>query len=147
MFLTHRDDVADHQRFRERFGCERILHADDVGAGTRDVERQPRGRDALRLAGDLLLIPVPGHTRGSAALLYRDEVLFTGDHLWWSPDLGRLDASRGVCWHSWPEQRRSLERLLAHEFRALLPGHGRPLVCADAATMRRELERAIAALR
>src|SRR5262249_8344303 len=24
MFLTHRDDVADHQRFRARFGCERV---------------------------------------------------------------------------------------------------------------------------
>src|ERR1700748_362553 len=26
MFLTHRDDVADHATFRERFGCERIIH-------------------------------------------------------------------------------------------------------------------------
>src|SRR5262252_5453006 len=28
MFLTHRDDVADHAAFRKRFGCERVLHAD-----------------------------------------------------------------------------------------------------------------------
>src|SRR5574342_371172 len=26
MFLTHRDDVADHRRFREHFGCERVMH-------------------------------------------------------------------------------------------------------------------------
>ena len=25
MFLTHRDDVADHEKFREHFGCERIV--------------------------------------------------------------------------------------------------------------------------
>jgi ferredoxin len=26
MFLTHRDDVADHARVRARFGCERVIH-------------------------------------------------------------------------------------------------------------------------
>jgi glyoxylase-like metal-dependent hydrolase (beta-lactamase superfamily II) len=146
MFLTHRDDVADHARFRRRLGCERILHADDVGPGTRDVERQPRGGEPVRLAEDLVMIPVPGHTRGSAALLWRQEVLFTGDHLWWSPELARLDASRAVCWWSWAEQRRSLLRLREHPFRAVLPGHGRPLVLPDAAAMRRELDRVIAAV-
>src|SRR5262247_3965955 len=25
MFLTHQDDVADHAKFRERFGCDRIM--------------------------------------------------------------------------------------------------------------------------
>src|SRR5438876_3745311 len=25
MFLTHRDDVADHEKFARQFGCERIL--------------------------------------------------------------------------------------------------------------------------
>jgi glyoxylase-like metal-dependent hydrolase (beta-lactamase superfamily II)/ferredoxin len=138
MFLTHRDDVADHEVFRRRFGCDRILCADDVSAGTRDVEIQPRGRDPLRLGDDLLLIPVPGHTRGSAALLWRD-VLFTGDHMWWSPELGRLDASREVCWWSWPEQLRSLARLHEHEFRAVLPGHGRRIVLESCAEMRAEL--------
>src|SRR5256714_4243111 len=32
MFLTHRDDVADHDRFADKFNCERVRHADD-GAG------------------------------------------------------------------------------------------------------------------
>lgn len=39
MFLTHRDDVADHARFAERFGCTRVMHAADVTDDTRDVER------------------------------------------------------------------------------------------------------------
>ncbi len=38
MYLTHRDDVADHQQYRDRFGCDRILHADEINAGTRSVE-------------------------------------------------------------------------------------------------------------
>lgn len=143
MFLSHRDDVADHEVFARRFGCRRVLCAADVSASTRAVEEQPRGADPVRLAPDLLLIPVPGHTRGSAALLYRDEVLFSGDHLWGDGD--RLDASRGVCWYSWPEQVRSLRRLLEHPFRAVLPGHGgrfvAPTVDAAHAALRELLTR------
>ena len=37
-------------------------------------------------------MPVPGHTRGSVAILYREHALFTGDHLWYEPELGQLDA-------------------------------------------------------
>ena len=39
LFLTHRDDVADHAVFRERFGCERVLHQADRSADTREVEQ------------------------------------------------------------------------------------------------------------
>ena len=147
MFLTHRDDVADHRRFSRRFGCERVLHADDVTAGTRDVERRIEGREPIALADDLLAIPVPGHTRGSTALLYRETFLFTGDHLWWSEARQGLHASRDVCWYSWPEQRRSLERLLEFRFEWVLPGHGARYRAPSAAAMRRELERLLARLR
>jgi hypothetical protein len=27
MFLTHKDDVADHRRFAGHYACERIMHA------------------------------------------------------------------------------------------------------------------------
>jgi len=144
MFLTHRDDVADHARFRRAFGCERILHAADVGAGTRDVERPLTGSDPVRLADDLLAIPVPGHTRGSAALLFADRVLFTGDHLWGDEDTGRLAMGRSVCWYSWPEQVRSLRRLLDFRFELVLPGHGRPFRAASAAVLRAEIEALLA---
>ena len=123
LFLTHRDDVADHAKFRRRFGCERLLHEDDRDAATRDIERPLRGAEPIPLADDLLIIPVPGHTRGSCALLH-GETLFSGDHLW-ADAAGRLAAGRSVCWYSWEEQTRSMERLLAHSFRRVLPGHGR----------------------
>ena len=38
MFLTHRDDVADHEAFRRRFDCARVLHEADVTDATRGVE-------------------------------------------------------------------------------------------------------------
>lgn len=93
------------------------------------------------------MVPVPGHTKGSAALLYADTFLFTGDHLMASEDGTRLVASRGVCWYSWPEQVRSLERLLDLRFEWVLPGHGGRYRGRSSAEARAELERLLARLR
>jgi glyoxylase-like metal-dependent hydrolase (beta-lactamase superfamily II) len=125
MFLTHRDDVADHRRFREHFGCERVMHERDLGEGTRDIERPIRGDDPEALDEELLVIPTPGHTRGSACLLYRDLFLFTGDHIAWSESRGHIYAFRSACWFDWGTLVRSSERLAAYSFEWVLPGHGR----------------------
>ncbi len=134
MFLTHRDDVADHEAFRRRFGCERVLHERDVAAGTRGVERIVRGEAPVALGEGLEAVPVPGHTAGSMVLLYRDLALFTGDHLAGSAS-GGLEAWPDLCWHSWPEQRRSLAKLLALPFAWVLPGHGRRARAGSVAAM------------
>jgi glyoxylase-like metal-dependent hydrolase (beta-lactamase superfamily II) len=139
LFLTHRDDVADHRKIHEQFGATRILHTDDVTRDTAGVEHKPAGREPIALAEDLLAIPVPGHTRGSMALLYRDTYLFTGDHLWWSPNFERLHASRSVSWYSWEEQVRSVATLLDHRFTWVLPGHGRRHRAPSPAAMHAEL--------
>jgi len=144
MFLTHRDDVADHVRFHAVFGCERILHTADVGPGTHDIEHRLDGADPIRLDADLLAIPVPGHTRGSTALLYGETFLFTGDHLWGDEDTGRLGMSRSVCWYSWREQVASLRRLLDHRFEWVLPGHGRRFRATSARAMRAAIEALLA---
>ncbi len=141
MFLTHRDDVADHRAFRRRFGCTRVLHRADVTADTAAVERQIEGHEPVTLGDDLVAIPVPGHTRGSMAILHRDAFLFTGDHLWSSERLGRLHASQSVCWYSWPEQVRAVRRLLDFRFEWVLPGHGHRFHAASADAMRDELAR------
>jgi glyoxylase-like metal-dependent hydrolase (beta-lactamase superfamily II)/ferredoxin len=146
MFLTHRDDVADHHAWHERFGCERVLHAGDVTRDTTAVERQLTGAAPVALDGDLLAIPVPGHTRGSIALLYRDRFLFSGDHLWANDDETGLEAGEDVCWYSWPEQRRSIARLADHRFEGVLPGHGRPFHAASPEAMRAEVARLAAEL-
>jgi glyoxylase-like metal-dependent hydrolase (beta-lactamase superfamily II)/ferredoxin len=137
MVLTHRDDVADHAAFARRFGCERIMHAAD--AGRLPVERRLTGADPIVLDDELTVVPVPGHTRGSIALLYRDKFLFTGDHLWWDEDDERLDMGRDVCWYDWPEQLRSLEKLRAYRFEWVLPGHGRRWRAPSADAMQRAL--------
>jgi glyoxylase-like metal-dependent hydrolase (beta-lactamase superfamily II)/ferredoxin len=143
MFLTHRDDVADHAIFARQFGCRRVLHERDVSAGTRSVERRITGLDPVALAPDLLAIPTPGHTRGHSVLLYREKYLFTGDHLAWSDRRNGLIAFRDACWYSWEEQTRSMERLLDFSFEWVLPGHGAWHRAESAAAMRRELERCV----
>ncbi len=134
LFLTHRDDVADHAKWAERFGAERILHRDDRTRDTAGVERWLAGTDAEELVPGVTMIPTPGHTRGSACLLVDDAILFTGDTLAWSPRLGHLYAFRDACWYSWAELRKSVAQLATRSFRRVLPGHGRP-VSSDFASM------------
>ena len=125
MFLTHRDDVADHEKWASYFKAQRVMHRDDMNRSLAGVERVLAGRDAIELDQDLLAIPTPGHTRGHMVLLCRKRYLFSGDHVRWSPAHESLYASPSVCWHSWAEQTRSMERLLEYEFEWVLPGHGR----------------------
>jgi len=120
--LTHRDDVADGQRWATRFGARTWIHADDRDAApwatdivTGEREVQP----------GLLAIPVPGHTKGSMVFLLDDVWLFTGDSLAWSHERGDLTAFRDACWYSWAAQIESLAELAErHRFAAVLPGHG-----------------------
>jgi glyoxylase-like metal-dependent hydrolase (beta-lactamase superfamily II)/ferredoxin len=142
LYLTHRDDVADHQKWHDRFGCDRILHATEINAGTRDVEHQLTGFEPIEFAPDLQIIPVPGHTEGHTALLYRQQILFTGDHLAQSRHLGHLVGFREACWYNWQIQIESMEKLRQYEFEWVLPGHGRRFH-ADRATMKIELQRCI----
>jgi len=141
MLLTHKDDVAAHKLFREKFDCERLMHADD-GAGRLGVEQVISGEEPVQLDDDLLVIPTPGHTRGHVVFLYRNKFLFTGDHLAWSPTRQTLTAFRSVSWYSWPEQTRSMEKLLNYEFEWVLPGHG-DIHRDDARTMHDHLARCV----
>jgi glyoxylase-like metal-dependent hydrolase (beta-lactamase superfamily II) len=124
MFLSHRDDIADHAKFAAHFKCPRMMHEAD-GARRLGIERITVGEETVRIDDDLVSIPTPGHTRGHQVLLSRDQVLFTGDHLAWSPERQTLIAFRDACWYSWTEQTRSMEKLLDHRFEWVMPGHGR----------------------
>lgn len=145
MVLSHRDDVADHAEFARRFGCERVMHAADVGSLS--IERRIGGGEPVALDDELTVVPVPGHTRGSIALLYREKFLFTGDHLWWDEDDHRLDMGQGVCWYSWPEQLRSLERLRELRFQWVMPGHGQRFRATSPEAMRAALDEVLERLR
>jgi ferredoxin len=57
LYLTHRDDVADHQKYQAHFGCDRLLHTDDITDDTRDVEIQLTGVDPIQFAPDIFNHP------------------------------------------------------------------------------------------
>ncbi|HYX13289.1 MAG TPA: MBL fold metallo-hydrolase [Nostoc sp.] len=142
MYLTHKDDVADHQKFAEHFQCDRILHVDDITADTRNVEIQLTGSEPFALTPDFLIIPVPGHTKGQTVLLYKNKFLFTGDHLAWSESLHQLAAFHNACWYSWSEQTKSMRNLANYSFEWVLPGHGRRFH-ADKETIRQQMHKCI----
>ncbi len=142
LFLTHCDDVAEHEALRERFGCERIIHAADATGSLRDAEKVVRGLERVELDEDISLLPVPGHTRGSMCLLYKNRFLFTGDHLAYSESRGHLYAFHDACWFSWQEQKKSMRNLAAWRFQWVLPGHGRRLY-AEGEEMRRQMEKCL----
>ena len=102
MLFSHRDDVADHEKIHEHFGCPRVIHQTDA-RGINDA----------------------GEITGIYGDLYRNKFLFTGDHLAWSDNRRGLIAFRDVAWYSWREQTRSMKRLLDFPFEWVLPGHGR----------------------
>lgn len=143
MYLTHRDDVADNQKFAEHFGCDRILHQEEINARTRDVEIKLEGYDPIEFEPELLIVPVPGHTKGHTVLLYRNKFLFTGDHLAWSDDRHQLIAFRRVCWYSWPELIKSTHKLTKYEFEWVLPGHGRRYHADNVEMMQQQLHKCI----
>jgi glyoxylase-like metal-dependent hydrolase (beta-lactamase superfamily II)/ferredoxin len=142
LYLTHRDDVADHQKFHDHFGCDRILHKDEINRGTQSVETQLTGIEDWTIADDLQVIPVPGHTKGHTVLLYKNTFLFMGDHLAWDESRQQLIGFRNACWYSWTEQIQSMQRLADYSFEWVLPGHGRRHH-ADRQEMQRQMQQCV----
>lgn len=123
IFLTHRDDVADSDRYASKFGAKRIIHRLDSDASP-GAEIVLDGTKPDALQPEFLVIPTPGHTAGHMVLLWKETFLFTGDHLAYDPGAGRLIAFRRACWHSWEEQTESMAWLLQYRFEWVLAGHG-----------------------
>ncbi|KAH6809808.1 metallo-beta-lactamase family protein [Perilla frutescens var. frutescens] len=124
MFLTHKDDVADHDKWSKELGCARILHSEDVCDSTADVEMKLEGNGPWTLGSDVTLIHTPGHTKGFVCLLDKTrKVLFTGDHLLMD-EFGWSILDR-YNWFSVSEQLKSVQKLLELDFEWILPGHGR----------------------
>ncbi|HJT19013.1 MAG TPA: MBL fold metallo-hydrolase [Nitrospira sp.] len=122
IFLTHEDDIADAEKYAKRFGAKRMIHRADAHA-VHDAEWIIDGTDAVRVGREFQVVPVPGHTPGSQALLYRNQFLFTGDHLWWEPEEQQFESPRQLVWNH-EELVRSIGKLRDYRFTWILAGHG-----------------------
>lgn len=122
IFLTHKDDVADAEKYAAHFGADRVIHQADRDAAP-SAEWVIGGEETIRVGSEFQIVPVPGHTAGSMALLYRDRFLFTGDHLWWDPHTKSLEAPTRLIWRRWTLIE-SIRKLLDYPFEWVLAGHG-----------------------
>ena len=114
IFLTHRDDVGDADKYAAHFGAKRVIHEFEKAA-------QPAAETILEgeadhTVGSARILFTPGHTKGHMVLLWKGTSLFVGDHF----------ASSTYCWHSWDAQIESTRRLaLLTGVEWVLPGHGK----------------------
>ena len=138
IFLTHEDDVADAGRYAAQFRATRIIHSADADAEP-GAEWIIEGMDPVEVGPEFRIIPVPGHTQGSIALLYADRYLFTGDHMGWDRDVNGLRLATVYVWNE-EILRRSTARLLDHRFEWVLPGHA-DRIHLPAVRMKQELQR------
>lgn len=135
MVITHRQAAGEHAAWARHFKATRLMHAADVDASSTDVERVTTG--ALTLAQDLHVVPVPGPTPGSIAVVWDDRVALAGRLLARTLDGGLAPAARA---HTSAEHWRSAEALCQRKFRRLLPSHGRAWEGSDPiAALRRPL--------
>ncbi|CAE7203957.1 tam [Symbiodinium microadriaticum] len=155
MVLSHKDDVADHERWKERFpGMTRVMHKQDVRGplswpyiDMTGVEMQLEGAGPWTLAEGLKVVFTPGHSAGCITLIADgsrtggDGVAFTGDHLALSGRLGRLD---GFARYSEDTelQADSMLKLKGEDVLWILPGHGRRIRFEDPASREQQLQRA-----
>lgn len=146
IFLTHKDDVADHDKWAKHFGATRIIHEREAteSQGTSQCEVQLKGTGPWEFPdgdGDLTIVHTPGHTDYHCVLFSaKHKALFSGDHLsgaeeessHWKPD-GRLFIYDEFNWFSVPQQLQSVQKLLDYDWLHVLPGHGAPARLRDAA--------------
>jgi glyoxylase-like metal-dependent hydrolase (beta-lactamase superfamily II) len=141
ILLSHRDDVADADKWAEHFGSEVYIHRDERSAApyaTHLIEGSAPA-EASHLGDGIFAIPVPGHTKGSVIFQVDGTFLFTGDSLTWSYEHDAMRAFRDACWYSWPAQKQSLIGLSEYRFEQLFSGHGPWSPRRKASEMRRLL--------
>ena len=126
ILLSHRDDVADADKFAKHFEAEVVIHRDDRSAApyaTRILDGSSPN-EPTDLGDGLVAIPVPGHTKGSVVFQLDETHLFTGDSLTWDYHRDRMHAFERACWYSWPAQKASLIGLAEYRFNQMFSGHG-----------------------
>jgi glyoxylase-like metal-dependent hydrolase (beta-lactamase superfamily II) len=82
------------------------------------------GSEAVPVAPGVVLVPAPGHTRGSVSFHIDDRWLFTGDTLHWNLRRSELDVFPGQTWFSWEVLADSMDVLAALRVEWVFTGHG-----------------------
>ena len=123
VLLSHRDDVADAERWASRYGAR-------VWIGEADADSAPfatdvTGEDGVTLVSPgVLSIPAPGHTRGHVLYHIDDRLLFTGDTLHWNHRREELDVFPRQTFFSWAVLADTMDLLATLMVEWVFAGHG-----------------------
>lgn len=121
--LSHRDDVADADRWADRYGARVWIHAEDSAAAPYATDIMD-GTAPVEVASGVVAVPAPGHTRGSVVFHVDDRWLFTGDTLHWNRRRGHLDVFPRQTWYSWDTLADTMDTLARLRVEWVFPGHG-----------------------
>ncbi len=123
VLLSHRDDVADADRWAERYGAR-------VWIGEADADAAPYATDitppytSVVISTGVVSIPAPGHTEGHVVYHLDNRCLFTGDTVHWNHRRGELDVFPNQTFHSWSVLADTLSQLGDLAVDWVFPGHG-----------------------
>eukprot|EP00210_Caulerpa_lentillifera_P005449 g5211.t1 len=131
IFLTHKDDIGDHEKWAKHYKATRIIHKLEVQSSTQGCEIQLEGEGPWTVgpngdSNEMEIISTPGHTDGSLCLLHKpSQTMFTGDHFAYSGRMGRLSIFPRYNRYGIQKQFESVLKLADYDFVRILPGHGR----------------------
>ena len=123
VLLSHRGDVADADRWADRYGADVWIHQADADAAPYATGLF-QGDEIVEVAPGVVTVPAPGHTEGSVVFHIDDRWLFTGDTLHWNHRRNELDVLAGARFHSWDALARSMDRLAELRVEWVFPAHG-----------------------
>ncbi len=134
VLLTHRDDVADAERWMNRYGARVWIDrfeafaapfaTDVTGSNSDGSDSCPVYYQSTEIAPGISSVPAPGHTEGHVVYHVDERYLFTGDTLHWNHRRGELDVLQGQTFYSWDDLSNTIDRLAELPVEWLFPGHG-----------------------
>ena len=122
VLLSHRDDVADADKWASRYGAQVWIHQDDADAApyATDITSSDQVVD-----DGVFSIHIPGHTKGHVAYHVDNRWLFTGDALFWNHRRQELDITPKQTWYSWEALADSMDSIAGLNVDWVFPGHGK----------------------
>jgi glyoxylase-like metal-dependent hydrolase (beta-lactamase superfamily II) len=120
--LSHRDDVADADKWANRYNTQVWIHEDDAEAApyATDITTADQAVD-----DGVMSIHIPGHTKGHVAYHVDNCFLFTGDALFWKHRRLELDVTPKQTWYSWDALADSMDSIANLKVEWIFPGHGK----------------------
>ena len=122
VLLSHRDDVADADRWADRYNAQVWIHTADADAAPYATDLTTGDDD---IAPGVRSLHTPGHTEGHVVYHVDDRWLFTGDTLFWNHRTDRLDVTPKQTWHSWDVLADSMDHIADLNVEWVFPGHGK----------------------